>query len=127
VTFVWLGVIVGAVGLNMTRYPAVSQMMRDSCQPQPLPQSAPPIPSASPTASKTAAVPARSASAAQSIETNDPPAATRNSNADERPSGAWAAAIPVVRVSPAALQAESAPPADPLDLGNGVRRLPPVD
>ncbi len=129
VTFGWLGVIVGAVGLNMTRYPAVSQMVRDWCQPQPLAQSAPPIQSASPMESKTATVPERPAIAAQPVETKDSPSATPNLNAEERPSGALATAtaIPVVRVSQAAFQAESPPPADPLDLGNGVRRLPPVD
>ena len=128
-TFVWLGVIVGAVGLNMTRYPAVSQMVRDCCQPQTAVQSAPPIQPASAMESKTATVPERPAIAAQPVETKDPPAATRNLNVDEMPSRALATAtaIPVVRVSPAALQAESPPPADPLDLGNGVRRLPPVD
>ena len=35
VSCLWLGVIVAAVGLNMARYPGVSRMVGEVCQPQP--------------------------------------------------------------------------------------------
>ena len=47
VTFAWLGLIACGVGLNVARYPIVSQMVRNSYQPQPPEQPAPPAPVAS--------------------------------------------------------------------------------
>ncbi len=124
VTLLWLGVIVAAVGLNMARYPGVSQMVRDSCQPQPLAQAVTPASSASPAPpapisakaeNQPAATAERPALAAQPVEAKDPP--TRSP----------ASTVPVVPVAQAVSPAEPPAAADPLDLGNGVRRLPPVD
>ena len=46
---------------------------------------------------------------------------------DGQPLRSMASTVPVVPVGQAAATAEPAVAADPLDLGNGVRRLPPVD
>ncbi len=114
----------------MARYPGVSRLVGDVAGPRLVAESAAPAPSASPAPrcaqaeSKPAAVPERPAIAVQAVEAKNPP--------PRAPSGGDGATIHFVRVTspaptvqPAALEAPQ--PADPLDLGNGVRRLPPVE
>ena len=134
VSCLWLGVIVAAVGLNMARYPGVSRMVGEVCQPQPLAPSAsaapsaaalPPTPSSLKAESKPPAPPERPAIAAQPVEAKNPPPWTPN-RSESRTADLARAASPAP-VVPAAVALESPPPADPLDLGNGVRRLPPVE
>ncbi len=138
VSFLWLGLIVGAVALNMARYPGVSQMVSDSCRPQPLAQSATPSPPVSPASplppaptsprveSQPPAAAQRPALADRSAEAKDPSEPTQDRNAGP-PSRTLARAVPEVPVVQAAVAVEPPRPVDPLDLGNGVRRLPPVE
>ncbi len=57
VTFAWLGVIAGAVALNMVRYPVVSEMARGAYAPEPAAQPTAPAQAAEKSAPELPAVP----------------------------------------------------------------------
>jgi hypothetical protein len=151
VSFLWLGLIVGAVGLNMARYPGVSQMVSDACRPQPPAQavasqaaaaqpeaakpslrSPPEAESKSASASQQPAPAAQAAKTAQHEEMAQDEVAAQDKKAAQHketapPADATARATPPTPVVQAAVTIERLQPADPLDLGNGVHRLPPVE
>lgn len=140
-TFAWLGVIAVALATNISRYPLVTQMVQNAYRAEAAASS--PSPggaglvsdsaghgqSQSHTTSpkpeeKLAASPEKPAIASQPEEHESPPAAAGEEIASP-------SARPVAFSQPMApIEDAGASPAnavDPLDLGNGVRRLPPVE
>ncbi len=113
--FAWLGVIAIALATNISRYPLVTQMAQNAYR-------ADAAESSKTSEGKLAASPDQPAIAAQPAERQSPPAISQEEPASTSASPA--------AFSPQMTPIDDAPPAaavDPLDLGNGVRRLPPVD
>ena len=129
VTFAWLGVIAIAVGLNIVRYPVVSQMVSSSLQPSPVsppppqPQT-PQKPVSLPAESKPTVVTEKPAIVAQPAVVAPPVVAKEPKPTPSEPTGQLVSARPLAPIEE--MRSTSEPP-DPADLGNGVRRLPPVD
>ena len=137
-SFLWLGLIVGAVALNMARYPGASQMVSDSCQPQPWTRSSSHTPAPPALSGITvAAGPISPKVEREPVATAEQPARADRMprprtgpgrrqgprNAHPRRPPASARAVPEVPVVQAAVPVEPPWPVDLLDLGNGVRRL----
>jgi hypothetical protein len=114
VTLAWLGLIAGGIGLNMARYPLPSPRARDSCQAQLSPR------------------PAEAAAKAGGPDSLPPSLSRpcRPPEAGSRQPAGLTSALTLEPVAEADGHAGTAMPAVPqpgADLGNGVRRLPPVD